>query len=147
MLDLNLVLAIAHHLAVFTLVAIFAAEFALLRPGIEGKRLVQLGKIDMAYGTMAWLVIVVGILRVLLGGAGWEYYAGNWAFWLKMAAFFGVGLFSLPPTVALFRWRKAGTTPSATDVNTLRRYLWLQAALYLLIPTFAATMARGYGTM
>src|SRR5690606_11411910 len=78
------------------------------------------GKIDMAYGTMAWLVIVVGILRVLLGGAGWEYYAGNWAFWLKMAAFFGVGLFSLPPTVALFRWRKAGTTPSATDVNTLR---------------------------
>src|SRR5690606_33055464 len=110
-------------------------------------RLVQLGKIDMAYGTMAWLVIVVGILRVLLGGAGWEYYAGNWAFWLKMAAFFGVGLFSLPPTVALFRWRKAGTTPSATDVNTLRRYLWLQAALYLLIPTFAATMARGYGTM
>ena len=60
MLDLNLVLAIAHHLAVFTLVAIFAAEFALLRPGIEGKRLTQLSKIDGAYGAVAGLVVVVG---------------------------------------------------------------------------------------
>ena len=30
---LDLILAIAHHLAVFTYVAMFAAEFALLRPG------------------------------------------------------------------------------------------------------------------
>lgn len=147
MLDLDLGLAIAHHLAVFSLIAIFAAEFALLRPGIEGKHLLQLGKIDGAYGAMAALVIVIGIIRVVFGDAGWEYYVGNWAFWLKMAAFLGVGLLSLPPTLALIRWRRSAAAPSETDVNSARRYLWLQAALYLLIPTFAATMARGYGTM
>ena len=49
----DLILAIAHHLAVFTLVAIFAAEFALLRPGLEGKRLTQLGSLDRAYGATA----------------------------------------------------------------------------------------------
>jgi len=146
MLDLNLVLAIAHHLAVFTLVAILAAEFTLLRPGIEGKRLIQLGKIDAAYGAVAGLVIVVGIIRVIFGGTGWEYYVGNWVFWAKMLAFLGVGLASLPPTIAIIRWRKAGA-PSESDVNTARRFLYLEAGLLIFIPAFAATMARGYGTM
>lgn len=147
MFDANLVLAIAHHLAVFTMVGIFAAEFALLRPGIEGKRLAQLGKLDGAYGGIAGLVVIIGIVRVIFGGAGWEYYVANWAFWAKMLAFIGVGLASIPPTLAIIRWRKAGTAPSADNVNSARRFLWLQAALLLFIPAFAAAMARGYGTV
>jgi putative membrane protein len=143
MFDADLVLTIAHHLAVFTLVAIFAAEFALLRPGIEGKRLLQLGKLDAAYGATAGIVVVVGIIRVIFGGGGWEYYVGNWAFWAKMLAFLGVGLASIPPTLALLRWRKSGTAPSAAEVNAARRYLYLEAALLVFIPAFAAVMARG----
>jgi putative membrane protein len=145
MLDLNLVLAVAHHLAVFTLVAIFAAEFALLRPGIEGKRLIQLGKIDGAYGAVAGVVVVVGIIRVIFGGAGWEYYVTNWVFWAKMIAFLGVGLASIPPTLAIIRWRRAGGRPADSDVNTARRFLYLEAGLLVFIPAFAAAMARGYG--
>ena len=146
----DLILAIAHHLAVFTLVAIFAAEFALLRPGIEGKRLGQLGALDGAYGAMAGLVIIVGIIRVIFGAAGWEYYVGNWVFWAKMIAFLGVGLASIPPTIAIARWRKtakadAGFTPAATEVSAARRFLYLQAGLLVFIPSFAAAMARGYG--
>ena len=45
---LDLILASAHHVAVFTLVALFAAEFALLRPGLGGARVVQLARIDAA---------------------------------------------------------------------------------------------------
>ena len=146
----DLILAIAHHLAVFTLVAIFAAEFALLRPGIEGKRLAQLGSLDRAYGGMAMLVIVVGVLRVIFGSAGWEYYFGNWVFWAKMIAFAGVGLASIAPTVAVLRWVKAAKadaafTPVVTEVWGARRFLYLQAALLVFIPSFAAAMARGYG--
>lgn len=147
MFDANLVLAIIHHLAVFFLVAIFAAEFVLLRPGIEGKQLIQLSKIDAAYGAVAGLVIVVGIVRVIFGGTSWEYYVANVAFWLKMLAFLGVGLASIPPTLAIIRWRKAGGTPTDADVNTARRFLYLEAGLLVLIPTLAAAMARGYGTM
>lgn len=147
MFDLNLILAIAHHLAVLTLVGIFAAEYALLRPGIDANRLAQLVKIDGAYGAFAGLVVVVGIVRVLIGSAGWEYYVGNWAFWAKMAAFVGVGLCSIPPTLAFLRWRRTATLPSDADVNSVRRYLNLQAALLLAIPAFAAAMARGYGTL
>lgn len=146
----DLILAIAHHLAVFTLVAIFAAEFALLRPGIESKRLGQLGALDGAYGATAGLVIIVGIIRVIFGAAGWEYYVGNWVFWAKMIAFLGVGLASIPPTIAIARWRKtakadAGFTPVASEVSSARRFLYLEAGLLVFIPSFAAAMARGYG--
>jgi putative membrane protein len=146
---LDLVLAVAHHLAVFTLVALFAAEFALLRPGLEGRRLAQLGAIDRAYGGMAGLVIVIGIIRVIFGSAGWEFYVGNWAFWLKMAAFVVVGVLSAKPTMDILRWRKAaaaaaGYVPPEAEIQASRRFIHYQAAALLFIPTFAALIPRIY---
>src|SRR6201989_1845334 len=101
----DLILAIAHHLCVFTLAGLLIAEVALLRPGLAGERIKQIAAIDAAYGAMAGLIIVVGILRVIFGDKGAEYYIHNWAFWLKMAAFLLVGLLSVPPTLALLGWR------------------------------------------
>src|SRR5690606_5169012 len=106
MIDLDLVLAIAHHLAVFAVFGLLLAEVALLQPGIAGDRLRRLGTIDGLYGTAAVLVIVAGVCRVIWGAAGWEYYVFNWAFWAKMAAFLLVGLLSVPPTLAVLRWRR-----------------------------------------
>lgn len=147
---LDLVLAIAHHLAVFAMVALFAAEFVLVRPGLAGSTLVRLGKIDAAYGAMAGLVIVIGILRVIFGNAGWEFYAGNWAFWAKMAAFLAMGLISIRPTIDYIRWRKgfvadSGYSPPETEIRATRRLVHAQALALLLIPTFAALIPRLYG--
>lgn len=150
-MDWDLVLACAHHVAVFTLVALFAAEFALLRPGLSGARIGQLARIDAAYGAVAGIVIVVGIIRVIFGAVGWEYYVGNHAFWGKMAAFLVMGLLTIPPTMAMRRWVKAGEgsadyAPPEAEVASNRRFLHLQAGVLLLIPIFAAMMARGYGS-
>lgn len=150
-MDIDLFLAIAHHLAVFALVGIFAAEFVLLRPGMAGPGIRQLGRIDAAYGGVAALVIIVGIFRVIFGASGWEYYVGNLAFWAKMAAFLVMGLLTIPPTLAIRRWQKGlerddGYVPPAADITTHRRFIHLQAVFLLLIPIFAAAMARGYGS-
>lgn len=149
-MDLDLVLAIAHHLAVFLLVGILAAEFALLRPGLTGPRLGQLARIDAAYGGVAALVIVVGVLRVIFGASGWGYYVSNYAFWAKMAAFVVMGLLTIQPTIAIRRWLKAGGDDvgyavPAVEVAGSRRYIHLQVGVLVLIPIFAAAMARGYG--
>jgi len=149
-MDLDLILACAHHLAVFTLVAIFAAEFALVRPGLSGARLSQLARIDAAYGAVAGIVIVVGIVRVIFGAVGYEYYISNHAFWGKMAAFVIMGLLTIPPTLAFRRWTKAGAglsdyAPPAGEIAASRRFIHLQAGILVLIPIFAAAMARGYG--
>lgn len=150
-MDWNLFFACAHHLAVFALVGIFAAEFALLRPGLAGARVGQLARIDAAYGGVATVVIVVGILRVWLGGVDLWYYLTNHAFWGKMAAFLIMGLLTIPPTLAMRRWAKAGEgqgdyAPPAAEIAASRRFIHLQAGMLVLIPLFAAAMARGYGS-
>ena len=103
---LDLILAGLHHIDVFTLMGVFAAEFALLRPGLEGRRVGQLSKLDGAYGAAAGIVVVVGIIRVIFGNAGWEFYVFNGVFWLKMATFAAVGALSILPTRAIARWRR-----------------------------------------
>ena len=149
-MHIDLILAISHYLAVFSLVGVFAAQFALIRPGLAGARIAQLARIDLAYGALAGAVILVGMLRVLFGGNGWQYYAGNHMFWAKMLAFLLMGLLTIPPTLAIRNWaeragRDPGFTPPAGEIAHNRRFVRLQAGMLVLIPSFAAAMGRGYG--
>ncbi len=147
-MDWTLILAGGHHLAVFALAGVLAAELVLLRPGLEPARLAQLLRLDAAYGGLALLVIIVGVIRVWVLGP--DYYLANHAFWGKMAAFIAVGLLSIQPTLAIRRWAKAarampGYAPPAHELAASRRFLHLEAGIFLLIPLFAAAMALGYG--
>ncbi|WP_375451119.1 DUF2214 family protein [uncultured Devosia sp.] len=149
MFNLDLTFAILHHLAVFTLVGIIAAEFVLLRPGLSGQRLTQLAAIDRLYGIAAGLVIIIGIARVFWGGKGWEFYVGSNMFWGKMLAFLVVGLLSVPPTIAFSRWTSSlaadpAFAPPPAELARSRRFLHAEVLILVLIPIFAAAMARGY---
>lgn len=146
----DLVLAIVHHLLVFSLAAILAAELATIRPGLSGVGLRRLGIVDMHYGLIAALILIVGFARVYMGVKGPEAYLGNWAFWAKIGAFVVVGLLSAPPTVRILQWRKrARAEPdfalTTTEVKAVRPYLIAEVAVFALIPVFAAMMARGIG--
>lgn len=152
MIDLDLVLAIAHHLAVFSVFGLLLAEVVLLRPGLDAGRIRQLGTIDSLYGAASVLVIVAGVARIIWGATGWEYYVANWAFWAKMAAFVLVGILSVPSTLAVLGWRKRlaadpGFSPDAGEVSRLRRFFAGELVAFAFIPAFAAAMARGYGVL
>ena len=109
-----------------------------------------LAGIDRHYGIIAALIIVVGIGRVFYGLKGWEFYVYNWMFWAKMAAFAVVGLLSIIPTVRFISWnRQASASPAflvpAVELASVKIYIRAEAFIFLLIPVFAAAMARGYG--
>lgn len=147
---LDLLLAMAHHLLAFGLVGAFAMEMAAIRPGITAQDLPRLRRIDAAFGIMAHLVILVGVGRIFFGLKGWEYYVHNWMFWGKMAAFTLMGLCSLRPTRLMRAWRRAAAdgglvTVPLDEIRTLRRWLMREATALLLVPLFAAAMARGFG--
>ncbi|WP_323015113.1 DUF2214 family protein [Devosia sp.] len=147
-MTIDLLVTIGHHLAVFALVGVLAAEFALLRPRLSGARIVQLARLDLAYGVLAGLVIIVGVLRVIFGASGWDYYLSNHAFWGKMAAFLAVGLLSIPPSISMRKWaNSAATVPDYAippdELARSRRFLHAEMAVLALIPVFAAIMARG----
>jgi putative membrane protein len=146
----DLVLAVLHHLLVFSLAGLLAAELALLRPGVGGATLKVLGGLDAAYGATATLILAVGFSRVYFGVKGSAFYLGNPVFWAKIGAFAVVGLLSIAPTITILRWRKrakaeADFAPSAGEVAKVRRVMVLEVLVFALIPILAAAMARGYG--
>lgn len=142
---LDLVLAIVHHLLVFGLAGILFAELMLVRPGMDVATVGRVARIDLVYGALAGLVIVVGLIRAAMAAKGWAYYSHNAFFWVKLGVFLLVGLLSAPPTMAFIRWRKIGAAPDAAQVAGVRRFVHAEVALFALLPIFAAAMARGYG--
>jgi len=143
----DLTLAILHHLAIVSLIVLLAFEFALLRPGLSAKDLARVTRVDAAYGATAGLVILFGVCRVIWGFKGADYYLSNPWFWAKMASFLAIGLLSIPPTVALLRWRKtsrqdAAFLPPNADIARLRSFIHAEVALLGLVVAFAAAMAR-----
>lgn len=159
-------LAIAHHLAVFSILGVLTAELALIRQDMQASDVQRLGRIDGMYGALAITVIVAGIARVVWGAKPAAFYLENPVFWFKMAAFATVGLLSIRPTMRYRAWTQAlagevgagtagtagtGAVPphvglvDAREVELARRGVMLQLAVFALIPTFAAAMARGIG--
>lgn len=150
LMSLDLILEFIHHVSVFSLVGVLAAEFTLLQTGLSGRRLQILGALDGAYGGLATLIILAGAARGIWGDAGWPFYVMNWTFWTKMVLFVAVGVISIKPTIAIARWRRAGAADSsfaipADGASGLRGYYYAQFAVLAFIPIFAALMARGIG--
>ena len=142
MLDLGL--AVGHHLLIFALFGVLVAELVILRDGMRQSAVLRLGAIDVWYGALAGFIIIVGFARPIFAAKGWDYYAHNIFFWSKVGTFALIGLLSAPPTLAYIRWRRAKIAPSDAQIWAARRYLWIEIALFALLPIFAAAMARGY---
>ena len=141
-----LAFAILHHLLVFSLAGVVAAELALVRRGMTAADVRRAASVDAFYGLLAALILIVGFSRAAWGAKGWEYYADNPWFHAKMASFLIVGLLSVPPTVRFIRWRRAirrGAieAPPEAEVLRVRRWLLLEAGVLALVPVFAAAMA------
>jgi putative membrane protein len=145
MLDLDLVLAILHHLFIFSLFAVLIAELAGVRRGMDATAVRRIQMIDNWYGALAALILIVGFSRAIFAAKGWAYYEHNAFFWAKITTFVVIGLLSIPPTVAFLRWRRENASPADSAVAKVVPYLWIQVALFPLLPAFAAAMARGYG--
>lgn len=142
---LDFVLAVAHHLIIFSLFGILAVELVSVRPGMSRDSVARVAGIDLCYGALAGTILIVGFARATLAAKGWAYYSHNGFFWAKIATFVLVGLLSVPPTLQFIRWRRQCRSPGEGEVRSVRLFLYAELALFALLPVFAAAMARGYG--
>jgi putative membrane protein len=142
---LDLTLAIAHHCLIFGVFGVLLAEFIGLRGLTRREAVRRIAAIDLWYGVLAILILIVGFSRAFFAAKGWLYYSHNAFFWAKIATFAVIGLVSIRPTVAFARWRRSGTLPDMAAVQPLRLCLHIELSLFVLMLIFAAAMARGYG--
>ena len=143
----DLWLAIAHHILVFSLAIMLAAQASLVRESMAGSDISRIAGLDMGYGATAFLIVGIGILRVIFGAKGYVYYVENVWFWAKMITFGVIGLLSVPPTLRFRVWQKARKTdphflPAVAEIAAMRLYVRWELRLLILVAVFAAIMAR-----
>jgi putative membrane protein len=146
----DLVLAIAHHILLVAIVATLFTELAVVRSGITPAWVQRIGRIDGLFGAAAGLILVIGFLRVFIGITPEAFYLRNPLFWAKIGAFAAVAILSIWPTLAIASWNRQlradpAFVPPPAEIGRIRRFIVWEAAIFFLIPTFAAVMARGYG--
>ena len=144
-MPLDLILAVLHHLGVFTVAGIIAAEWALVRPGMSMEKIRQVAKIDAAYGIAAGLVLFIGFARVFFGLKGSAFYLQNPVFWAKIRAFIVIGVLSITPTLLFIHWRDKGKNdpsflPTADEIESVRRYVKIEAHVFVP-PTHTPTLS------
>jgi putative membrane protein len=142
---LDLILAVAHHLLIFAVFGVLLAEFVALRGLTSSEAVARIAAVDLWYGVLATLIVIVGFSRAVFAAKGWSYYSHNAFFWAKLATFAVIGLLSIRPTLAFVRWRRSGTVPDNAAIQPLRMYLHIELTLFVFLVVFAAAMARGYG--
>lgn len=146
----DLVLAIAHHILLVAIVATLFTELAVVRAGISPAWVQRIGRIDGLFGTAAGLILAIGFLRVFIGVTPEAFYLRNPFFWAKIGAFAAVGILSIRPTLAFLSWNRQlradpAFAPPPAEIGRIRQFIVWEAAIFFLIPTFAAVVARGYG--
>ncbi|WP_202840748.1 DUF2214 family protein [Luteimonas saliphila] len=146
----DFLLASAHHLLLFGLIAMLALQSALLSRPLDAAALRRLVGIDRGYGMTAGLLLVFGLARVFHGAKGADFYLHNPWFHAKLGLFLLAALLSLWPTLTFVRWRRAARTrpdwlPDPAQVARMRTIIRLEFALISLILVLAAAMARHGG--
>ena len=142
--------AFLHHLAAFAMIGALVAELVLFGRPLTVTLARKVQRADMIYGASAWILLVVGLLRVFVFEKGGAYYFSNAAFIAKLSLFVLVALMSIYPTVLFLSWNRqleAGQAPQISDsqAGRVRRILVLELAGVAAILLLAALMARGIG--
>jgi putative membrane protein len=147
---LDAALAYLHFAAVFTLFAFLTVEAVLLRAPLDAARVRLLGQMDLWYGGSALVVLVSGFLRAGVGAKGGDFYFSAWPIYVKIGLFLVVGIISIYPTLAFFRWKReqqhdpSWTVPAAEQAR-MRKLVMIEVHIAALIPLVAVIMARGLG--
>jgi putative membrane protein len=141
---LDAALSFLHFAFAFIVAGALSAEAFVMRLPVDQRVARLLLRIDLFYGVAAVCVIAAGVSRVFFGAAGVDYYAAQPFFWAKMAAFAAVGLISIAPTRAFIGWVKNGP-PEEAAAKRIRRLVMIELHVFVLVPLFAALMARGIG--
>lgn len=142
-------LAILHHLLAFGLVGVIMAEWAILRGTPSADTVARIARVDLFYGIVAGLLLLVGGARVVHGAKGYAFYTDNPVFWLKVSLFALAGAVSIVPTMRFIRWSRAnkvsGRLPELAAWQRTRKLVVWELHALAGVMICAALMARGIG--
>jgi putative membrane protein len=147
---LDAILAYLHFTAIFLLFGFLVTEVILFRGPLDAASVRLLGRVDLWYFGSAVAVLATGLLRLVFGAKGPQFYLSAWPIYVKLALFLAVGLISVGPTLRFIRWRRLLERDPQWRVDDaerakVRRAIMIEVHIAALIPLVAVIMARGLG--
>lgn len=147
---ISALVAFGHFFAFFAFTAGLVMQIALVKPSPDIETAKRIRRADRAYGLMAMLLLVFGLLRVFHFDRGSDYYFSNTFFIIKIVLFVGVGLMSIRPTMMYLGWGKEieqGIAPTFSEADSakIRKLLHYQLMAIAGIIFCASMMAKGIG--
>lgn len=134
-----------HLLSVLIVVAMVAMEMVLVHLEINRKLIRRMFKIDGIYGLFSIIAVGAGLYLWFGIGKPAEFYSHNWIFLVKVGLFIIVGILSLWPTIFYMKNRKGEPNELVQLPSYVKRIVWVEFFLLLMIPLLAVTMAQGVG--
>ena len=137
------------YLALMGIVGSLTTERLLLKEDMSEESFDLLVTADIVYGLSGLLILVSGYFRATQYAKGWEFYAHEPLFWLKMSLLAVVGSASYFPTIKIIQRgaakRDGGDVPPLSPALVKRMTSIVNAELLgvLSIPFVATLMARG----
>ena len=140
--------AYSHYLALMGIVGSLTTERLLLKEDMSEESFDLLATADIVYGLSGLLILVSGYFRATAYAKGWEFYAHEPLFWLKMSLLAVVGSASYFPTIKIVQRavaKQKGDVPPLSPALIKRMTSIVNAELLgvLSIPFVATLMARG----
>ena len=141
--------AYSHYLALMGIVGSLTTERLLLKEDMDEASFDLLATADIVYGLSGLLILVSGYFRATQYAKGWEFYAHEPLFWVKMSLLAVVGSASYFPTIKIVQRavakRDGGDVPPLSPALVKRMTSIVNAELLgvLSIPLVATLMARG----
>ena len=109
--------AYGHYLALLMTGAALTTERLTIKPAMTMEEETRMAIADAVYGAAGLLVVVTGYLRATQYGKGWEFYAHEPVFWVKLTLVAVAGAASFFPTIKIIQrsveQRQKGDEPIA----------------------------------
>jgi putative membrane protein len=145
-------LAYGHYFFIIVATMLLTYERVTVAPDMSVEQEKSLVLADTAYGVVGAFLAATGYFRVVSDyGKGWEYYAHEPLFWLKISAAGLLAGLSLFPTIIYIQrgsklFQNEEIAPMSEALATrVRKVLNAELSAVLSIPLLATLMARGVG--
>lgn len=148
-MNADVLVAWLHYVGFMVLFAALTAEHLLTKKPLTGPEIRRVAVIDGVYGGAFVVVVVTGVLKLMYYGKGAGFYMKVGWFHAKLTLIVLAFLVSLYPTLVFLKTRKrAKDLPEGETIelpNGVKHALRLQLLLLVLVPLFAAAVARAVG--
>ena len=147
-MTLEAIFASLHMLAILTAVVFMSSQAALCRTEWMNAAVVRrLARLAVIYVGALLVLLLTGVVRLVWGIKGWDWYVSQPLFHWKMLLFVVMAALAVWPSIQLRKWHQAleatGALPAEDAVRAVRRWIMVQAHIMPVIAVIAVFWVRG----